>query len=112
MSLPAGFGGGGGIGAGARKAAPKRSAAKKGGAAVSGDSLTAPMQGTIVKVAAAEGDVVEAGQAVVVLEAMKMEQPINAHKAGTVTGLSRRGRRGRHRRLGDLRDQGLTDRAP
>jgi acetyl-CoA/propionyl-CoA carboxylase biotin carboxyl carrier protein len=45
------------------------------------------MQGTIVKVAAAEGDVVEAGQTVVVLEAMKMEQPLTAHKAGTVTNL-------------------------
>jgi acetyl-CoA/propionyl-CoA carboxylase biotin carboxyl carrier protein len=45
------------------------------------------MQGTIVKVAVAEGDTVAAGDLVVVLEAMKMEQPINAHKAGTVTGL-------------------------
>ncbi len=86
VSLPAGFGGGGGGGA-ARKAAPKRSGSKKAGAAASGDSLTAPMQGTIVKVAVAEGDTVEAGQAIVVLEAMKMEQPLTAHKAGTVTGL-------------------------
>jgi acetyl-CoA/propionyl-CoA carboxylase biotin carboxyl carrier protein len=86
VSLPAGFGGGGG--GGARKAAPKRSAGKKSGAAASGDSLTAPMQGTIVKVAVADGDVVEAGQQIVVLEAMKMEQPINAHKAGTITGLT------------------------
>jgi acetyl-CoA/propionyl-CoA carboxylase biotin carboxyl carrier protein len=85
VSLPAGFGGGGG--GGARKAAPRRAAAKKAGAAASGDALTAPMQGTIVKVAVAEGDTVEAGQAIVVLEAMKMEQPLNAHKAGTVTGL-------------------------
>jgi acetyl-CoA/propionyl-CoA carboxylase biotin carboxyl carrier protein len=46
------------------------------------------MQGTIVKVAVADGDVVEAGQMIVVLEAMKMEQPINAHKAGTITGLA------------------------
>ncbi len=45
------------------------------------------MQGTIVKVSAAEGDAVEAGQTVVVIEAMKMEQPLTAHKAGTVTGL-------------------------
>jgi acetyl-CoA/propionyl-CoA carboxylase, biotin carboxylase, biotin carboxyl carrier protein len=85
VSLPAGFGAGGGS---ARKAAPRRAAAKKSGAAASGDTLTAPMQGTIVKVAVAEGDVVEAGQMVVVLEAMKMEQPLNAHKAGTITGLS------------------------
>jgi len=86
VSLPAGFGGGGG--GGAKKAAPKRSAGKKAGAAASGDSLTAPMQGTIVKVAAADGDTVEAGQAIVVLEAMKMEQPLTAHKAGTITGLN------------------------
>jgi acetyl-CoA/propionyl-CoA carboxylase biotin carboxyl carrier protein len=90
VSLPAGFGagGGGGGGGGARKAAPKRSAGKKSGGAASGDSLTAPMQGTIVKVAVSEGDTVEAGQMVVVLEAMKMEQPLNAHKAGTITGLN------------------------
>jgi acetyl-CoA/propionyl-CoA carboxylase biotin carboxyl carrier protein len=87
VSLPAGFAIGAG-GGGAKKAAPKRSGAKKSGAAASGDSLTAPMQGTIVKVAVADGDTVEAGDLVVVLEAMKMEQPINAHKAGTVTGLT------------------------
>jgi acetyl-CoA/propionyl-CoA carboxylase biotin carboxyl carrier protein len=86
VSLPAGFGAGGG--GGAKKAAPKRSAAKRSGAAASGDSLTAPMQGTIVKVAVSDGDAVEIGQTVVVLEAMKMEQPLTAHKAGTITGLS------------------------
>ncbi|HJQ43933.1 MAG TPA: biotin carboxylase N-terminal domain-containing protein [Jatrophihabitantaceae bacterium] len=89
VSLPAGFGaGGGGAGSGGRKAAPKRSAGKKAGSAASGDSLAAPMQGTIVKVAVSEGDTVEAGQMIVVLEAMKMEQPLNAHKAGTITGLN------------------------
>jgi acetyl-CoA/propionyl-CoA carboxylase biotin carboxyl carrier protein len=46
------------------------------------------MQGTIVKVAVADGQVVEAGELIVVLEAMKMEQPINAHQAGTVTDLA------------------------
>ena len=46
------------------------------------------MQGTIVKVAVAEGDTVSAGDLVVVLEAMKMEQPLNAHKDGTVTKLT------------------------
>ena len=51
------------------------------------------------------------GDLVVVLEAMKMEQPLNAHKAGTVTGLSRRGRRDRHHRRRPLRDQGLTARS-
>ena len=88
VSLPAGFGSGGGGGGGGKKAAPKRSAGKKATAAVSGDALTAPMQGTIVKVAVADGDTVEAGQLIVVLEAMKMEQPLNAHKAGTVGKLS------------------------
>jgi acetyl-CoA/propionyl-CoA carboxylase biotin carboxyl carrier protein len=90
VSLPAGLGAssGGGGGGGAKKGAPKRSAKKAGGAAASGDSLTSPMQGTIVKVAVEDGAMVEAGDLVVVLEAMKMEQPINAHKAGTVSGLS------------------------
>ena len=46
-----------------------------------------PMQGTIVKIAVEEGQQVAEGDLVVVLEAMKMEQPINAHKAGTITGL-------------------------
>lgn len=91
VSLPAGLalgGGGGGAGAGARKKAPKRSRGGGGGAAASGDAVTAPMQGTIVKIAVEEGASVAEGDVVVVLEAMKMEQPIKAHKAGTVTGLS------------------------
>jgi acetyl-CoA/propionyl-CoA carboxylase biotin carboxyl carrier protein len=46
------------------------------------------MQGTIVKIAVSEGDTVAAGDLVVVLEAMKMEQPLNAHKAGTIAHLS------------------------
>jgi acetyl-CoA/propionyl-CoA carboxylase biotin carboxyl carrier protein len=87
VSLPAGFGAGGAGPGTARKAAPKRSGSRKAAAAASGDALTAPMQGTIVKVAVADGDSVEAGQTIVVLEAMKMEQPLNAHKSGTVTGL-------------------------
>jgi acetyl-CoA/propionyl-CoA carboxylase biotin carboxyl carrier protein len=71
-------------GAAAKK--PKREK-KKAKAAVSGDSLTSPMQGTIVKVGVEEGQQVAEGDVVVVLEAMKMEQPLKAHKAGTVTGL-------------------------
>jgi acetyl-CoA/propionyl-CoA carboxylase biotin carboxyl carrier protein len=82
------LGGGGGGGGGARKKAPRRSGGGSGGAAVSGDALTAPMQGTIVKIAVEDGQTVEQGQTVVVLEAMKMEQPINAHKAGVVSGLT------------------------
>ncbi|HEX3965033.1 MAG TPA: biotin carboxylase N-terminal domain-containing protein [Trebonia sp.] len=54
----------------------------------SGDSLVTPMQGTIVKIVAAEGQQVNADETVVVLEAMKMEQPLKAHKAGTITGLA------------------------
>ena len=88
VSLPAGLGASAGGGGGAKKAAPKRSSKKASGAAASGDTLTSPMQGTIVKVAVEDGATVEAGDLVVVLEAMKMEQPLNAHKAGTVTGLS------------------------
>jgi acetyl-CoA/propionyl-CoA carboxylase, biotin carboxylase, biotin carboxyl carrier protein len=85
--LPGGLKLGGGGGA-TKKKAPKRSGGGKASAAASGDALTAPMQGTIVKIAVEEGQVVEAGQLVVVLEAMKMEQPINAHKGGTITGLT------------------------
>ncbi len=69
------------------------------------------MQGTIVKIAVADGDTVAEGDLVVVLEAMKMEQPLHAHKAGTVSGLSRRGRRGHHRRCPDLHHR-LKGRAP
>ena len=84
--IPAGLGGlSGGSGGGAKK--PKRAAGKKSGAAASGDAVTSPMQGTIVKVVVEEGQEVAEGDAIVVLEAMKMEQPLKAHKAGTVTGL-------------------------
>ncbi|MBB5934865.1 acetyl/propionyl-CoA carboxylase alpha subunit [Streptomyces zagrosensis] len=71
---------------GAKK--PKRKAAKKSGSAASGDALTSPMQGTIVKVAVEEGQQVEEGELIVVLEAMKMEQPLNAHRAGTIKDLT------------------------
>jgi acetyl-CoA/propionyl-CoA carboxylase biotin carboxyl carrier protein len=70
---------------GARK--PRRKASKKAGTAASGDALASPMQGTIVKVAVEEGQRVEEGELVVVLEAMKMEQPLNAHRSGTVKDL-------------------------
>jgi acetyl-CoA/propionyl-CoA carboxylase biotin carboxyl carrier protein len=86
--LPSGLKLGGGGGGSTKKKAPKRSGGGKAGTAASGDALTSPMQGTIVKIAVEEGQVVEIGDLVVVLEAMKMEQPINAHKAGTITGLT------------------------
>jgi acetyl-CoA/propionyl-CoA carboxylase biotin carboxyl carrier protein len=76
----------------ASPAGPATTTPRRGGrrqsAAAGGDALTSPMQGTIVKIAVAEGDTVAEGDLIVVLEAMKMEQPINAHKAGSVAGLS------------------------
>jgi len=73
------------------RARGSRSASRRtrgGGAGGGGDALITPMQGTIVKIVAAEGSVVKAGDVVVILEAMKMEQPLTAHKDGTVTGLT------------------------
>jgi acetyl-CoA/propionyl-CoA carboxylase biotin carboxyl carrier protein len=55
---------------------------------VTGDTVKAPMQATIVKLAVADGDVVVKGDLILVLEAMKMEQPITAHKDGTITGIA------------------------
>jgi len=79
----AGPGGAGPGGGGARRGSRPRPAANSGGGAGDG-TIAAPMQGTIVKILVAEGDAVEAGQAVLVLEAMKMENHINAQTAGTV----------------------------
>jgi acetyl-CoA/propionyl-CoA/long-chain acyl-CoA carboxylase, biotin carboxylase, biotin carboxyl carrier protein len=90
--LPAGLGvaaAGGAAGtAGDRGAARPRPGRAKKAAATGGDALTSPMQGTIAKIVAEEGQRVSAGDTVVVLEAMKMEQPLTAHKNGTVTGLA------------------------
>jgi acetyl-CoA/propionyl-CoA carboxylase biotin carboxyl carrier protein len=78
-------GGPAGGGGGAVAAKPRR-AAGAGSAAVAGSGkVTVPMQGTIIKVLVAVGDTVEAGQPVCVLEAMKMENNINADKSGTVS---------------------------
>ncbi len=85
VSMPAGMGAG--SAPAASGGAPRKRASKKAAGGASGNSLTAPMQGTIVKVEVTEGQVVAQGDLVVVLEAMKMEQPITAHKAGTVTNL-------------------------
>jgi len=73
-------------GGGAKK--PARKIGKKSGAAGSGDSVVAPMQGTIVKIAVTEGQEVAQGDLVIVLEAMKMEQPLTAHKSGIISGLT------------------------
>jgi acetyl-CoA/propionyl-CoA carboxylase, biotin carboxylase, biotin carboxyl carrier protein len=95
VPLPANFGGtpGGAPGQGLSSPGPaagaRRSGAGRGqAAAAGGDSLASPMQGTIVKIAVADGDEVAEGDLILVLEAMKMEQPINAPKAGVVSGLA------------------------
>ncbi|SHN82718.1 biotin carboxyl carrier protein/biotin carboxylase [Geodermatophilus obscurus] len=88
VSLPAGLAAGGGAPVAAGGAKPRKRGGGHGGSGTSGDSLTSPMQGTIVKVGVSDGDTVAEGDLVVVLEAMKMEQPITAHKAGTVSDLS------------------------
>ncbi len=88
--LPAGLGAAGAAtaGGGQRARAPRRTTASSGAGSAGGDALTAPMQGTIVKIAVEDGQQVAQGDLVVVLEAMKMEQPITAHKAGTISGLT------------------------
>ncbi len=87
--LPAGLGVGvAAAGGGAKAKKPGRKRSGHGPAAASGDSLASPMQGTIVKVAVSDGDTVAEGDLIVVLEAMKMEQPLTAHKGGTISGLN------------------------
>jgi acetyl-CoA/propionyl-CoA carboxylase, biotin carboxylase, biotin carboxyl carrier protein len=81
----AGYGGQAGV---IRKKPKPRKRGSHAGAAASGDAVTAPMQGTVVKVAVEEGQEVAVGDLVVVLEAMKMENPVTAHKDGTITGLA------------------------
>ncbi|CAD5992989.1 biotin carboxylase N-terminal domain-containing protein [Agreia sp. COWG] len=85
VALPAGFGGGRSVGTSATAGAPpKRRGAASGVITATGNSVKAPMQATIVKIAVAEGDAVVKGDLILVLEAMKMEQPIAAHKDGTI----------------------------
>ena len=79
-------GGGSAAAAGARPSSRRSSGAAA--AADGGAALTAPMQGTIVKVAVQDGDSVQEGDVIVVIEAMKMEQPLAAHQAGVVSGLA------------------------
>ncbi|QXJ23407.1 biotin/lipoyl-binding protein [Actinomadura graeca] len=83
ISLPASFG---------RSAAPPPRPRRAGSSAArpvtSREDLVAPMQGTIVKIAVQEGDRVNTGDLIAMLEAMKMEQPVHAHRPGIVTGLS------------------------
>jgi len=85
ISLPGDLAIGGG-------AAPKKKAKKRrasgGAAGASGDAVAAPMQGTVIKVNVEDGQEVAEGDVIVVLEAMKMENPVKAHKSGKVEGLS------------------------
>jgi acetyl-CoA/propionyl-CoA/long-chain acyl-CoA carboxylase, biotin carboxylase, biotin carboxyl carrier protein len=86
--VPAGLGTANGSATGARSKKPVRRQSAALTKSPSGNALTSPMQGTIVKIAVNDGDVVEAGDLVVVLEAMKMEQPLTAHRSGTVKNLT------------------------
>ncbi len=91
VSLPGDLnlgGGNGGTATAVRRKVKARKRGAAGGAAASGDAVTAPMQGTVVKVAVEEGQEVAEGDLVAVLEAMKMENPVTAHKGGVVTGLA------------------------
>jgi acetyl-CoA/propionyl-CoA carboxylase, biotin carboxylase, biotin carboxyl carrier protein len=97
VSIPAGLGVQAPRPAGTQPVAPadgrvgRRPAERRGSrphGAADGDVLASPMQGTIVKIVATQGEQVTAGQTIVVLEAMKMEQPLSAHKDGTVRELS------------------------
>ncbi|MHA7175645.1 acetyl/propionyl/methylcrotonyl-CoA carboxylase subunit alpha [Arthrobacter sp. Sr24] len=88
VTLPSSFAVSNGSSKGTKKAKKAGRNRSSGPAAANGNALTSPMQGTIVKVAVADGDVVAEGDLIVVLEAMKMEQPLTAHRAGTVTGLN------------------------
>jgi acetyl-CoA/propionyl-CoA carboxylase biotin carboxyl carrier protein len=68
--------------------APKRRSASHSVVTATGNSVTAPMQATVVKLAVGEGDPVVKGDLILVLEAMKMEQPMTAHKDGTVADMN------------------------
>jgi acetyl-CoA/propionyl-CoA carboxylase biotin carboxyl carrier protein len=89
VALPAHFGGGSSAARTSTSgSAPRRRGAASGVSTATGNSVKAPMQATIVKIAVAEGDRVVKGDLVLVLEAMKMEQPITAHKDGTIGSIS------------------------
>jgi acetyl-CoA/propionyl-CoA carboxylase biotin carboxyl carrier protein len=72
----------------AGRAAPRRGERKGGAGGAAGDDLASPLQGNVWKVPVKEGDTVEEGQIITIIEAMKMENEITAHKAGTITKLA------------------------
>jgi acetyl-CoA/propionyl-CoA carboxylase biotin carboxyl carrier protein len=89
--LPAGIGLSAPVGNGAVNGAhraPRRSAKAGAAHAAGGNAVTSPMQGTVVRIAVDNGDQIAEGDLIMVIEAMKMEQPLNAPKAGTVNGLA------------------------
>jgi acetyl-CoA/propionyl-CoA carboxylase, biotin carboxylase, biotin carboxyl carrier protein len=71
-----------------RELSRRRRERERAGGGVGGDAVVSPMQGTVLSVAVAEGDVVEAGQVICIVEAMKMENEVRTHRAGTVEELS------------------------
>ncbi len=75
---------------GRQRTRPRRAGRERAGraGAASGNAVTAPMQGTVVKVAVADGAVVTTGDLIAVIEAMKMENPVTAHRDGTISGLA------------------------
>jgi acetyl-CoA/propionyl-CoA carboxylase biotin carboxyl carrier protein len=85
VSLPSHLGGG--TSTTTAGTAPKRKSHAAASSGKSGKTVVADMQSSVVKIAVAEGELVSVGQTIIVLEAMKMEQPIKAHKAGTITNI-------------------------
>lgn len=85
VSLPAHLGGS--VSNASAGAAPKRKSHGLAGVGKSGKAVVADMQSSVVKIAVTEGETVEEGQTIIVLEAMKMEQPIKAHKSGTIANI-------------------------
>src|SRR5205085_10276147 len=73
---------------GAGAAAPRKPRERKSGGGGGGDTLDSPLQGNMWKVLVAEGDEVEEGQLICIIEAMKMENEITAHKAGKIAELA------------------------
>jgi acetyl-CoA/propionyl-CoA carboxylase biotin carboxyl carrier protein len=87
VSLPAALFAGTGSGAAAPAVAKRKKGAGASGTGGNGNEIKAPMQSTVVKIAVEVGQEVNEGDLVVVLEAMKMEQPLTAHKSGTVKSI-------------------------